>query len=108
RNEIDPFLHKLTTCDKKCLLQQYAAENVMERARTYLTEGARKEHWLQEDHPTCLVGFEAHRRPRVLFSKRNYECGLHEDILEKRPTFASRKGVVFHQDNARPPVSVKT
>ena len=27
---------------------------------------------------------------------------LHKEIKEKRPELATRKGVMFHQDNARP------
>ena len=33
---------------------------------------------------------------------------LDKEIKEKRPELATRKGVIFHQDNARPHISLVT
>ena len=33
---------------------------------------------------------------------------LDKEIKEKQPDLASRKGIIFHQDNARPHTSVAT
>ena len=72
----------------------------------------------KEGHALCLVGLE---RDPVLwaFTKQRddkfrevlFPIRRNEDwtaIEQKRPEIANRKGIVFHQDNARPHVSLIT
>ena len=111
RNEIEPFLHRLVTCDEKWVLY-----NNITNKKQWLPKG-------QDPIPTAKA--DLHPKKILLSVFWDYKGVIHyellpngqtidaqvycaqldrlaEKILEKRPSLANRKGVIFHQDNARP------
>jgi histone-lysine N-methyltransferase SETMAR len=70
---------------------------------------------LQKINDLCLVGYGRDLYQLLRPNKTiNYEVycqqldRVNECLKEKRPHLVNRKGVVFHQDNARPHVSKMT
>ena len=88
----------------------------------------RKKLWSKRDEPAQLTSKADIHKKKVIMSvwwdfkdivyfellprnqniNSNVYCRqlmkLDKEIKEKRPELATRKGVIFHQDNARPPV----
>lgn len=117
RNENDPFLKRMVTGDEKWIVYN----NVV-----------RKRSWGKRDEPPLptpkaglhpkkvmlcvwwdwkgILYYELLPQNQTINSDRY--CSqldqLDAAIKEKRPELANRKGVVFHQDNARPHVSLRT
>jgi hypothetical protein len=67
---------------------------------------------LQKINDLCLVGYgrdlyDLLRPNKTINSKVYYQqlYQVNECLKEKRPHLVNRKGVFFHQDNARPHVS---
>ena len=111
RNETDPFSKRIITGDQKWVLY----DNTM-----------RKRSWTKRDEPSqstskpdihqkkvmlsvwwnfnSIVHFELLPRNQTVNS--NVYCRqlmkLDKEIKEKRPELVTGKGVIFHQDNARP------
>ena len=64
----------------------------------------------------CLVGLQGHNLFEFLPAGETIDSdkycrqltNLNREIKEKRQILSDRKGVIFHQDNARPHVSKKT
>ncbi|GFT97945.1 mariner transposase [Trichonephila clavipes] len=81
RNEIDPFLKRMVTGDEKWSHTTILCEN-------YLNESMGQT--LNSD----------------LYCQQLHRLKLATD--PKRPELSNRRGVVFHQDNARPHTSVVT
>ena len=117
RNETDPILKRIITGDEKWVVY----DNVV-----------RKRSWSKRDEPAQssskadihqkkvmlsvwwdfkgIVYFELLPRNQTIHS--NVYClqliKLDKEIKEKRPELATRKGVIFRQDNARPHTSLVT
>ena len=116
-NETDQFLKRIITGDEKWVVY----DNVV-----------RKRSWSKRDEPAQstlkadihqskivlsvwwdfkgIVYFELFPRNQTINS--NVYCRqlmkLDKEMKEKRPELATRKGVIFHQDNARPHTSLVT
>ena len=117
RNETDLFLRRIITGDEKWVVYN----NVV-----------RKRSWSKRDEPAQSASkADIHQKevmlsvwwdfkgiihlellPRNQTINSNVYCRqlikLDKEIKEKRPELATRKGVVFHQDNARPHTSLVT
>lgn len=117
RNQNDQFLKRIITGDEKWIVY----DNVV-----------RKRSWIKQNEPPQstskanihqkkimlsvwwdykgIVYFEMLPRNQTIDS--NVYCRqlskLNEEIKKKRPELANRKGVMFHQDNARPHTSLIT
>ncbi|XP_071035363.1 histone-lysine N-methyltransferase SETMAR-like [Parasteatoda tepidariorum] len=78
RHNMEPFLDRLVTGDEKWILY----ENIR-KGPVY--------HKLQKQGKTINADLYCNQLDK-----------LNAAIKEKRPTLASRKGIVFHHDNARP------
>ena len=115
RNETDAFLKRIITGDEKWVVY----DNVV-----------RKRSWSQRDEPAQLTSKDDIQQKKVMLSvwwdfkgivyfellRRNQTINsnvychqlmkLDKEIKEKRPELATRKGVMFHQDNARSHTSV--
>jgi histone-lysine N-methyltransferase SETMAR len=117
RQELDPFLKRIVTGDEKWVLYV----NV-ERKNQWLTPG-------QKPIPTPKAGL--HPKKVLLCVWWDIEGIIHFELLdmnetitaniycqqldrlkaaikEKRPSLANRKGVILHQDNARPHTAIAT
>ncbi|KAL6419693.1 hypothetical protein ACFW04_014569 [Cataglyphis niger] len=95
RNEETPFLKQVVTGDKKWIIY-----NNVKRKRSW---GKRNEPPLA----TTKVAFTKQRE--ITINSEKYSSQLDEletAIEQKNPEIANRKGVVFHQDNARSHVSL--
>lgn len=117
RNEIDPFLKRIITGDEKWIVY----DNV-----------SRKRSWSKHDEPPQTTSKADIHQKKMLLSiwwdwkgvvyfellPRNQTINsdvychqldkLNAAIAEKRPELVNRKGVIFHQDNARPHTSLVT
>ncbi|XP_029679587.1 histone-lysine N-methyltransferase SETMAR-like [Formica exsecta] len=118
REENDPFLKRMITGDEKWIVY-----NNVERKRSWSR---------RDDSPQMTSKAELHQRKVMLsvwwdcfwgvvffeFLLRNRTTNsdvycrqldsLNESVIQKRPELVNRKGVVFHQDNARPHTSLAT
>ncbi|XP_012061365.1 PREDICTED: histone-lysine N-methyltransferase SETMAR-like [Atta cephalotes] len=81
-----PFLKQVVTRDEKWIIY-----NNVERKRS----------WGKRNEPLAIPKAGLHPKKVMLYE-------LKTAIEQKRPEIANRKGVVFHQDNARPHVSLIT
>jgi len=117
RNKIDPFLKRMVTGDEKWVTY----DNVK-----------RKRSWSNRDEPAQTVAKPGLTIRKVLLCvwwdwqgiiyyellpygqtlNSDLYCQqldrLKEAIAQKRPALANRRGIVFHQDNARPHTSIVT
>ncbi|XP_035222849.1 histone-lysine N-methyltransferase SETMAR-like [Stegodyphus dumicola] len=101
RQENDPFLKRIITGDEKWVVYN----NVK-----------RKRLWSRKDEPAQSVSKANIHQKKLLPDNTtiNSEVYCHQldklnDALkQKRPELTNRKGVVFHQDNARPHTSLVT
>ncbi|KAL7735182.1 hypothetical protein ACLKA6_014898 [Drosophila palustris] len=117
RNEFDPFLKRIITGAEKWIVYN----NVN-----------RKRSWSKHGEPTQTTSKADIHQKKVMLSvwwdwkgvvyfellPRNQTINsdvycqqldkLNAAIKEKRPELINRKGVIFHQDNARPPTSLMT
>ena len=117
RNETDPFSKRIITDDEKWVVY----DNVV-----------RKRSWSKRDDPARsisnadihqkkvmlnvwwdskgIVNFELLPGNHTINSKVYYRqlMELDKEIKEKRPELSTHKGVIFHQDNARPHTSLVT
>ena len=117
RNETDPFLKQILTSDEKWV----AYDNIVW-----------KRSWSKLDEPTQSTSKADIHQKKVILSvwwdfkgivyfellPRNQTINsnvysrqlmkLDKEIKEKRPELATRKGVIFHQDKARPNTSLVT
>ena len=117
RNETDPFLKRIITSDEKWVVY----DNVV-----------RKRSWSKRDEPAQSTSKSDIHKKKVTLSvwwdskgivyfqllSRNQTINanfyrrqlmkLDKEIKEKWPELATRKGVIFHQDNARPHTSLVT
>ncbi|XP_025163175.1 histone-lysine N-methyltransferase SETMAR-like, partial [Harpegnathos saltator] len=117
RNEIDPFLKRLVTGDEKWVTYE---------------NNRRKRSWSKHSQPVQTIAKPELTVKKVLLCVwLDWEGIIHYELLpsgqslnsdlrcqqltrlkqaidEKRPELANRKGVVFHQDNARPHTSLTT
>jgi histone-lysine N-methyltransferase SETMAR len=87
----------------------------MVQARRGTKTYSKKKSALQKINDLCLVGYGRDLYDLLRLKKTmNSEVycqqldRVNECIKEKRPHLVNRKGVVFHQDNARPHVSKMT
>jgi histone-lysine N-methyltransferase SETMAR len=111
------FLKGLVTCDEKWIFY----DNVI-RKRQWCRPGgggtntySKEKSALQKINDLCLVGYgrDYHELlgPNKTINSEVYCQQLdrvNECLKEKHPHIINRKGVVFHQDNARPHVSKMT
>jgi len=117
RNESDPFLKRIITGDEKWIIY----DNVN-----------RKRSWSKHDEPPQTISKADIHQKKILLSiwwdwkgvvyfellPRNQMINtevycrqldqLNAAIMEKRPELVNRRGVIFHQDNARPHTSLIT
>ena len=117
RNETDPFLKRIITGDEKWFVH----DNVV-----------RKRSWNKRDEPAQLTSKADIHQKKVMLSvwwdfrgtvyfellprKQTINSNVYCDQLmkldtankEKRPELATRKGVIFHQDNVKPHTSLVT
>ncbi|GFW82816.1 putative DD34D transposase [Trichonephila clavipes] len=89
RNEIGPFLKRMVTGDEKWVIY----DNIV-----------RKRSWSKSGEAAQTVA-KLELTARSLLSTTG---PLKLAIDQKLPELANRRGVVFHQDNARPHTSVVT
>lgn len=117
RHNVEPFLDKLITGDEKWILY----ENV-KRQKVYCKPGTSATTIAKPDHHQrkvmlCLwwdrrgpVYYELLKQGQTI--NANTYCNqldkLNAAIKEKRPVLANRKGILFHQDNARPHAAMLT
>lgn len=117
RHNVEPFLDKLITGDEKWILY----ENV-KRKKSYCKPGTSsatvpKPSIHQRKVLLCLwwdrkgpVYYELLKQGKTI--NPDLYCNqldkLNAAIKEKRPALASRKGIVFHHDNARPHTAMLT
>lgn len=117
RNKNEPFLDRLVTGDEKWVLY-----NNIHRKRTWKTVGESAESVPKAGlHPIkvllsiwwdCrgIIHFELLPRGETITAEKYCEqlTRLNAALHQKRPGLINRKGIVFHQDNARPHVALKT
>ncbi|GFV51120.1 histone-lysine N-methyltransferase SETMAR [Trichonephila clavipes] len=117
RHNVEPFLDKLITGDEKCILY----ENI-KRKKSYCKPGKSsttvpKQGIHQRKILLCLwwdrkgpVYYEFLKQGKTINADLycNHLNKLNTAIKEKRPSLASRKGIVFHHDNARPHNAIVT
>ena len=110
RNETDPFLKRIITGDEKWVVygnfvrkiswskRDEPAQSTSE-ANIYQKKVMLSVWWEFKD----IVSFELLPRNQTINS--NVYCRqlmkLEKEMKEKRPELATRKGVIFHQDNAK-------
>ncbi|CAK9796605.1 Histone-lysine N-methyltransferase SETMAR [Anthophora quadrimaculata] len=117
RNEIDPFLKRMVTGDEKWVTYE---------------NNSRKRSWSNRGGPAQTIAKRGLTAKKVLLCVWwDWKGIIHYELLpsgqtlnsdlycqqltrlkqaidQKRPELANRKGVVFHQDNARPHTSLTT
>jgi histone-lysine N-methyltransferase SETMAR len=110
-----PFLKRLVTCDEKWIFY-----DIVIRKRQWCRPGEApkptpKKNLHSKKLIMCMVGYGRDLyellRPNKTINSEVYCQQLdrvNECLKEKRPHLVKRKGVVFHQDNARPHVSKMT
>lgn len=117
RNSNEPFLSRLITGDEK-----WIRYNNQVRKRAYVQPGTSaptlpKPDLHQKKLMLCLwwdikgpVYYELLKPGQTITADRYIQqlVKLNEAITKKRPALANRKGIVFHQDNARPHVAMAT
>lgn len=116
RNNMEPFLDKLITGDEKWILY----ENIKKR-KVYCKHGTSPVSLAKPDiHKKVLLCLWWDRKGPVYYEflkegqtiNANVYCNqldkLDAAIKEKRPVLASRKGIMFHHDNARPHTAMVT
>ncbi|XP_054742495.1 histone-lysine N-methyltransferase SETMAR-like [Anastrepha obliqua] len=117
RNEVDPFLKRIITRDEKGTVY-----NNINRKQSWSRHDEAPQTTSQADihqkkimlsvwwHWKCVVYFELLQRNQTINS--DVYCQqldkLNTAINEKRSELSNRKGVIFHQDNARPHTSLVT
>ncbi|XP_072756194.1 histone-lysine N-methyltransferase SETMAR-like [Anoplolepis gracilipes] len=117
RNEIDPFLKRIVTGDEKWVTYENKSRkrswsNRGEPAQTIAKPGSTAKKillciwwdWKEIIHYELLPSGQT--RNSDLYCQQLTR--LKQAIDLKRPELANRKGVVFHQDNARPHTSLTT
>jgi histone-lysine N-methyltransferase SETMAR len=103
-----PFLKRLVTCDEKSIFY----DNVI-RKRQWCRPGKApkptpKKNLHSKKSVICVLWDMEGIRPNKTINSEVYCQQLdrvNECLKEKRPHLVNRKGVVFHQDNARPHVT---
>lgn len=114
RYQNEPFLDRIVTGDEKWILY-----NNVVRKRTWKEAGENAEIIAKSGlHPMkvllsvwwdCrgIIFFELLPRGETITTDKYCEqlTRLNVELQEKRPILVNRKGVIFHQDNARPHVS---
>ncbi|XP_023230347.1 histone-lysine N-methyltransferase SETMAR-like [Centruroides sculpturatus] len=117
RNEIDPFLKRIITGDEKWIVY-----NNVKRKRSWCKHGDAPSTSAKASlHPKkvmlCIwwdwrgiIYYELLPENQTINSEKycSQLSELKRAIDQKRPELANRKGIVFHQDNARPHVSLAT
>ena len=107
RNETNPFLKRIITGDEKWVVY----DNVV-----------RKRSWSKRHEPAQSTSKADIYQKKVMLNvwwdfkgivyfellPRNQLMKLDKEMKEKRAELATRKGVIFHQDNARPHTSLVT
>lgn len=117
RNEIDPFLKRMVTGDEKWVTYENNSRkrswsNRGEPVQTIAKPGLTAKKVLLCVWWDCkgIIYYELLPSGQTLNSDLYCEqlTRLKQAIDQKRPELANRKGVVFHQDNARPHTSLTT
>ena len=103
RNNIDPFLKRMVTGDEK-----WVTYDNVKRKRSWSNRGEP----VQTVAKPGLTAIYYELLPYGQTLKSDLYCQqwdrLKEAIAQKRPALANRRGIVFHQDNARPHTSIMT
>ena len=117
RNETDPFLKRITTDDEKWVVCDNFVGNKSWSKRDEPAQSSSKAD-IHEKKVMLSVWWDFKGivyfdlLPRNQTINLNVYCRqlmkLDKEIKEKRPELATRKGVIIHQDNARPNTSLVT
>ena len=117
RNETDPFLKRIITADEKWVVYYNVVRNRSWSKRDEPAQSTSKADIHQKKVMLSvlwdfkvIIYFELLTRNQTINS--NVYCRqimkLDKEIKEKRPELATRKGRIFHQDNARTHKSLVT
>lgn len=117
RNETSPFLRQVVTGDEKWIVYDNAVRKRSWGQSSEPPQAAPKANIHQKKVMLCVwwdfkgvIYYELLPQNQTINSDV-YCCqldNLNQEIKEKRPELANRKGVLLHQDNARPHVSSTT